>query len=280
MRRIRASRPRGWPIGPPPTSRAAWRWWRNCRGGWRAWARAAHPFWGSRRLVFLPLERNQLRDTLRVAREAANRAASVAADLAGLLSWSPPARPGEGELLCRWASWASASPNLRGFRLDSDAWWARRPNMAALLAAGRGLRDLHQRHDAALLPAAWAQDLAETRRDLAEYGPKWWRVFSGAYRRRPRRRVRELCREVPPNRDGELALVDAILEAQRLRGVVRAHNSLRGKPFRLALGWRDLRLGGAGQGVRLARPPPHRRVDRLPPGLVNLLTPRALPRRA
>ncbi len=78
---------------------------------------AAHPFWGSRRLVFLPLERDQLRDTLRVAREAANRAASVAADLAGLLSWSPPARPGEGEPPpCRWASWASASPDLRGFR--------------------------------------------------------------------------------------------------------------------------------------------------------------------
>jgi very-short-patch-repair endonuclease len=161
---------------------------------------------------------------MRAAREAVGSATRTAAHLANLLGCPHPADPSDAEQLCRWTSWALAAPDLRGFRLDSDAWRVHRDAIRTLLGSGHSLRQWHQQYAATLLPEAWDQDVGETRRDLAEYGPKWWRAFSGNYRR-ARSRIRELSREVPPSPEAELALADAILEVQRLRGILRVNDA-------------------------------------------------------
>src|SRR5205085_6366680 len=61
---------------------------------------------------------------------------------------------------------------------------------------------------------------------LQEYSGKWWRVFSGTYRRE-RRKVAALYHTTPPKDAAhQQAMVDAVIEAQHHEGVLRAHDDL------------------------------------------------------
>ena len=77
--------------------------------------------------------------------------------------------------------------------------------------------DLRSAHDSVLIPEAWECDVWGCRHGISTYGKRWWRFLSSTYRR-SRDRLRGLCRgDFPADGDEQLALVDGILRAQRLR---------------------------------------------------------------
>jgi hypothetical protein len=185
-----------------------------------------NPFYGSTRTVLVPTEETRIRNTLLAARDATRALRESAAELAAVLGLSPPETRSDTEVLCRAARRATEAPRLEGVRLRSGEWQARRDELRRLVRAGQGYAEVRGRFDEVLIPEAWEQDLLETRQHLANYGGKWWKSFSGDYRQ-ARNRLGGLCREAPPKDvEGQLALVDAVLEAQRHRKVIRDHETL------------------------------------------------------
>jgi len=100
-----------------------------------------------------------------------------------------------------------------------------------LLSSGATLARLHAEHDSLLLESAWTAEVLEARKALALYGPKWWRFFSGAYRR-ARQQVAGLYRGAPPKEwDRLLRTADALLEAQGLTRKIEGGEALLARLF-------------------------------------------------
>jgi hypothetical protein len=142
----------------------------------------------------------------------------------------PPGRGGTG------MDASASSPLLPGGR---ECGWEKGPgdegwtchDLPDLLTSGATLARLHAEHDSTLLESAWTTDVLEARKTLALYGPKWWRFFSGSYRR-ARQQVAGLYRGTPPKDWAQLLrLADVLLEAQGLTRKVEAGGALLGRLF-------------------------------------------------
>ncbi len=180
-----------------------------------------NPFYGSARTVLVPTEQARIGETLRAAHRATRTVRDTAAELAKTLGLPPPGTQPDAESLCRAARRAVEAPRLEGVRLRSEEWRARKDDLRALLTAGEAYSGLRAQYDEALVPEAWDEDLAETRQQLADHADSWWPSLWGDYRR-AYNRLQELCKEdVPESLAEQLALVDAVLQTQRHREVIR-----------------------------------------------------------
>jgi very-short-patch-repair endonuclease len=189
-------------------------------------ALSQHPFRGSRLKILMPSGQQNLEDRFLIAWQAAVRLRVAAKGLADLLGLAAPQVRKDAEVLCRAARRAIEAPGLKGIRLRTGDWQARRDEIGNLLKAGLRLSSLHSIFDAVLIPEAWEQDLLETRQHLVNYGRKWWRLISGDYRR-ARNRLDGLCRANAPREiDKKIKLIDAVLEARRCNAIMRQHQSL------------------------------------------------------
>lgn len=189
------------------------------------------PFWGVQRTVLLPADERLLRNLLQEALSLTERIRAGASSLAARLQLSVPDNGTEVDVLCTAALRAIHAPHLKGIRLSSNEWQARRDDLGLLVQAGAKLSELRRRFDNFLIPDAWDQDLIVERQHFIAYGKKWWRVFSGSYRR-SRARLAGLCKKpLSPNADHCLLLIDAVLEGRRQSQVYRQLESLGARLF-------------------------------------------------
>lgn len=185
-----------------------------------------HAFWGSRRTVLLPTEQNRLAMALEAGERATRVLGEAAAKLSLSLQLANLPNRGDAEVLCRAARRAMQAPHLHGVKLSTGEWQARQDDLHQLLAAGLRFSELHRQYDEILIPGAWDQNLLETRQQLAVYGHKWWKFLSGTYRQ-ARNKLAGLCQTSPPRSIQEkLQLIDAVLEAQRQRNMIRQYESM------------------------------------------------------
>ena len=111
---------------------------------------------------------------------------------------------------------AAERPDLEGFNLSPFRSELTRSEIRALPDSGRARAELRDEFTVALTDSAWNEDVLETRNTIYQQGDKFWRLLSGRYRR-SRKKVASLCRgEVPREKERQLRLLDAIIEAQRL----------------------------------------------------------------
>lgn len=184
-----------------------------------------HPFFGSRRSAMAPGDEPALRERLQTASHAATALREAAAALAGTLRL-PEAinRSACGQLveaarrvadLARW-----------GVPVANGDWQSRRSEVRELIEAGTALARLRDRFGAVLLPESWETDVLAIRQTLNAQGRHWWRWARPAYRRTVAQ-LAGLCKSEPPaTLSDRLALLDAILDARRLREVIRQHEDL------------------------------------------------------
>ena len=174
-----------------------------------------HLFWSSRCRVFLPTDRESLERAAVEAKEAVIAFKNSSEQLAQHLKLSTPDTCEETEELIRTAHHVLKVPDLMEIAVQSTEWRTHRRDLEIGLNAGERLTKLHKAYDHILIPEAWKQDVLEIRQMLAAYGNKWWRVFSGKYRR-ARNELAGLCsQQLPKAQDAQLRIVDAILETQR-----------------------------------------------------------------
>jgi DNA polymerase III delta prime subunit len=191
----------------------------------------AHPFWGSRRKVFLPTEQERLKQAILKSKDAVLNLQASSANLAQALTLQEATSCKAGEALCLTARRIMESPDLKGIELQSPDWLAHQEDLRKLILAGSRLVDLHKKYDRLLIPEAWKQNVLQIRQDLAAYRHKWWRFLSGTYRS-ARNRLAGLCREaLSKDIDEQLKLVEAILDGQRHQEVISRYESLGARLF-------------------------------------------------
>jgi very-short-patch-repair endonuclease len=192
---------------------------------------AHHPFWGSGRRAFAPADLRDLQGAIQVAQPAVLALQAAGAALTTHLGL--PA--GESRPVIEQhhlaAQRALNAPRLDGIPLGDSAWAGQSEAILAAVSAGARLAELHEQYDGRLRPEAWQQPLLPTHQALQTHGRQWWRWLLGPYRQARRELAALLHSDLPPTVDEQLALVDAILEAQQLRPVLAAQNSLLARLF-------------------------------------------------
>ena len=219
-----------------------------------------NPHWGSARVRVMPADQAAVAGALETAAQALARHWDDAKRLRGVLgldaAGQPALGPDEVVVLLATAATAAEAPSLAGVRRDAPEWTRRAPEIEVLAAAALAFAGLRDARDAVLIPSAWEADALAARRDLAALGGKWRRFLSPAWRRASRE-LRGLCRGDPPAGHREqVALLDAILEARRLRDRLSRSSELVARLF-----------AGPVQGWEAA---PWRRIGEVAPWLLRL----------
>jgi hypothetical protein len=189
-----------------------------------------HPYFGCRRVEWLPGDEESLSQRLQVTRHATAALREAAAALGRFLCLSPADNRAGCEMMLRAARTVADASRWQGVQIRGD-WLSREDDIRELLDDGLSLASLYSRYDATLMPDVWEQDLGEVRRVLNTTGRRWWRSFSRDYRQATAR-LAALCRaDLPPRLDGQLALIDAVADARRLRGAISRHEPLAASLF-------------------------------------------------
>ncbi len=179
-----------------------------------------HAWWPCGRLHFVPTDVHSVREVIGEASAALRRlggAVEVFGKGLGALMPFGELKTAVVERMIRTARRAATAPPLSGADHRNPDWIARAQQIAEVAEAARAYAEIRSSHDAVLIPEAWDQDLLAERQALRAYGDKWWGFLSGPLRR-ARGRLGGLCRGALPKAAVEqLELVDAILEARRLR---------------------------------------------------------------
>ncbi|MBX3055025.1 MAG: DUF4011 domain-containing protein [Anaerolineae bacterium] len=205
---------------------------------------AAHPLAGSRCQEYgdtaVPIIRQHSQDAL----HALAHQLAASAELAQHLGTAVPLTPADLDKLLFDARHLLLAPALYAVDIHAEAWRTQAEPLLAALEAGQQTARAHAEFDAWLIPEAWAQDVLPIRQGLMA-GPKWWRSLSGRYRQ-ARQQLTGLCRRtVPDSWEGQLALVDAILDVQRVRPLLAHMTPLLAELFTVrwqkeASDWTDL----------------------------------------
>lgn len=184
-----------------------------------------HPFWGSRRQTYLPADERQLQQNCQAAQDALLALQQAGLTLATHLGLPQPASRAAVEQTRFAALRVLKAPPLAGIEIANDAWATQGPALLAAVQAGARLAELHHQYQGRLIPEAWSQNVLPIREALMAHGRHWLRWLSGPYRQARRQLAGLLNGDLPPALDDQLALVEAILESQRLRPLLAAHEA-------------------------------------------------------
>ena len=193
-----------------------------------------HAWWGCGRLHFAPTDAHSVRAAVQGVSDALHGLARETEALVGALGLGTPfagmARV-DVERAIRTARAAAEAPNLEGAAHRDPGWVDAAGRITEVAEAARSYAELRERHDGALVPEAWDQDLLMESHALRVYGEKWWRFLSGSFRAASRT-VQGLCRgAAPKTAQGRIELVDAILEARRRRRAIADASDLVARLF-------------------------------------------------
>ena len=193
-----------------------------------------HLWWACGRLHFLPTDVHPVRELVADASKAVRRlqrdsealgdALRRVAEFGGL-------KRDDLERAIRTARRAVEAPALLGADHRHPSWAIEVERIAEVASGARRYAEVRSGHDSVLLPEAWDQDVFAERQALGAYRDKWWRFLSRRYRNASRR-VRGLCRDAAPDTVvRRIEIVDAILEAGRLRRAIAESSDLVARLF-------------------------------------------------
>ena len=185
-----------------------------------------NPFWGSARTVFSPVEQARLGDTLKATLTVLDQLFGASEQLATRLRLRCPVTLTDIAVVCRAAQRAAEAPRLNGVNLSTADWQSRRDAIRTLVSAGKSLTEVRRTYEDVLIHQAWESDVLQLREHFANYGNKWWRIFSGNYRK-SRARLQGLSKSpLPKDATDSLRIIDGILEHQRHKAVFNQHAPL------------------------------------------------------
>ena len=180
------------------------------------------PFWGSARRQWMPGDERRVAGLAERTADALRRHRADAERLAGVLGADADAVDADAAVtLVATAARISEAPALAGVRTGAGEWTERADEIAVVARNAREFARVRAKHDAALVPEAWEhtgwlavrQGLASGRGGVLRFLSSAWRRAAGE--------LRGLCSGEPPKGHGaRMALVDAVLAAQRAKGTV------------------------------------------------------------
>lgn len=127
------------------------------------------------------------------------------------------------------------APKAQGINYADSQWEASSETLASVFASGRSLAELRNRFGGAIRWDKDIPDLSEERSDLLTYGSKWWKFFSGRYRKARTTIADFYIGDLPDGLQEQLAVLDRLIEAYEHRARLSAHNDLGSRLF--GAGW-------------------------------------------
>jgi len=197
----------------------------------RTGTREDNPFKESRLIQFLPTEEAELREQLNKLLDTASKLLETASTFAQKLQLPFTATLAGTTELCTTAKLIESSPELSGMKLDSQLWMKEDANIRKLLESGKRHTDLRRKHRQTFVRNAWTTDLSETRAILNLNSSNKLRKFSARYRSACAQLASIMNYEPPDSFIEQMELIDAIQEAQKLRRIIKKHDSLAGVIF-------------------------------------------------
>jgi very-short-patch-repair endonuclease len=172
------------------------------------------PFWGTELKEINPFEQDRLCRVLDLSINQLNSMVTQTIQLAEHLGFLAPVVLTDIHVICCAARRAFEAPKLKGIQLGADEWQSKGDSILKLIEAGQRMQILQEARKADFIEHAWEQDLLTERQYLNHYGEKWWRHFSGKYRK-SRASLSGLCRKkLPKKNQACIAMLDDILDYQ------------------------------------------------------------------
>ena len=181
-----------------------------------------HLFWLSGRRLPLATDRSEIVRSLTDAADVVGPIQMAADDLARYIQ-SDEVKPDSTtalDTLVRSVTRAADAPDLGMADHRHPEWRTRAEAFRAAVGATQALANLRANYDALLRPDAWDADVQPYREPVRAWGRRSWRIVAASYRA-ARQELRDMCKEdLPADGIAQLDIVDAILEAQRLRKAI------------------------------------------------------------
>ena len=182
---------------------------------------AQHPFYGCQLRALLPTAQSQLREKIDAAAQSLAALDGASESLANGLSFPAPDNAAGLDALLANARLIDGAPDLSGLNLAAPQWRNNSGQIQDLMDKGVQWREIRTSYDGELLPAAWESDFTPTRQALNTAGRSFFgRLFSGQYKQARQQLAAVLRGELPKSVDQQIRIIDAILEAQRLRAEI------------------------------------------------------------
>lgn len=137
----------------------------------------------SRRNALSPGEEQEIRKLVQRATDQLTTLIDNAAALAQAMQLPIPQDFDDIAILQRAGRRALNAPHLAGVRVNTEQWQARRDEVHQAIAAGQALSRTREVMQPRFIEAIYDADLLPIRTGLAGRADKWWRIFSGEYRR-------------------------------------------------------------------------------------------------
>lgn len=180
----------------------------------------------SDRCEISPIDQKFISETSAVCYENLEQLIQRSHALASDMGLPLPSTIQELEIIHRAATRALEAPKLSGINIDTDDWQIRRDGIREGLAAGREMTQLYDTYEARFVEQAFDSELLSIRQGLIGRTDKWWRIFSGDYRR-AKKSLAALCKEPLAGSPNDwLVWVDDVLDYQKQKKRFQEHELL------------------------------------------------------
>ncbi len=142
-----------------------------------------NPFFDSTRTSLSPVEQQRITELANVCLLELGRISDQSRKLATEMALPEATTLAQVQVLHRAAIRAINAPKLQGLKLTTDDWQQRRDAIRKLVKAGGMMHRVKEKHQQRFISQAWDADVFSIRQGLVGRADKWWRIFSGEYRR-------------------------------------------------------------------------------------------------
>ena len=182
-------------------------------------------FWGSGLKMLLPQEQETLQVTLADALTSTQDLMAAASGIAEQMQWQIPTNREETLKLAQAVELAAAQPNLQSINIVNNAWLSSHLQIIETIIAAEKAEQLHKAYESVFLPHAWEQDVMGIRGEMVMHGKKWHRFLISSYNK-AQKEFQTFCKTtLPKSADEKIALLDVIIEAQKLGSIVKKKES-------------------------------------------------------
>lgn len=201
-------------------------------------------FWGSNLKKLLPHEQEALGSLIIEALNTTKDLATTAAGIAEQMQWPLPTNREETLKLTQAVEIAAAQPNLQSVNIANTAWLTSHSQIIETIKAAERVKQLHTEYEGSFLPQAWQQDVLSIRGEMVTHGTKWHRFLIGSYNKAQKEFQTFYKNALPKNANEKIALLDVIIEAQRLEQIVKSKDAamqeLFGSGWQLQSDWKGM----------------------------------------
>jgi len=210
----------------------------------------AHPWRGVRRETILQIDVEPLLQAIKAIQEKVRSLAAATAALAGALEQAPPQTFLEIERQRVIAEHLSVAPELDKQTLCHAVWNSGVESLAEIVAQGIAFSAISAELKDRVTEGIWNEDFSDVRQTVAAYGKSMLRLFNSKYRDAISRLRGFLRQDLPKGYQERVALLDRILEGQRLRRTLASSESLGKSAFGVL--WKEDRSEWGKLGAILA----------------------------